>query len=84
MAAPYWLTARPIAHRGLHDRAKGVIENTCGAARAAIARGYAIVHLDDGRILSDAADAPVGTALTVAVDRGSLRAVSEGETPEAG
>ena len=42
MAAPYWLTARPIAHRGLHDRAKGVIENTCGAARAAIARGYAI------------------------------------------
>ena len=42
MAAPLWLTARPIAHRGLHDRAKRVIENTCGAARAAIARDYAI------------------------------------------
>ena len=42
MAAPLWLTARPIAHRGLHDRAKGIIENTCGAARAAIAGGYAI------------------------------------------
>jgi glycerophosphoryl diester phosphodiesterase len=42
MAAPLWLTARPIAHRGLHDRAKRVIENTCGAARAAIAHDYAI------------------------------------------
>ena len=42
MAAPLWLTARPIAHRGLHDRAQGVIENTCGAARAAIAHSYAI------------------------------------------
>jgi glycerophosphoryl diester phosphodiesterase len=40
--APVWLTARPIAHRGLHDRARGVIENTRGAARAAIARLYAI------------------------------------------
>lgn len=42
MAAPLWLTAQPIAHRGLHDRAKGIIENTCAAARAAISRGYAI------------------------------------------
>ncbi|MGD0023965.1 MAG: glycerophosphodiester phosphodiesterase family protein, partial [Xanthobacteraceae bacterium] len=37
-----WLTARPIAHRGLHDAARGVIENTAGAARAAIAGGYGI------------------------------------------
>jgi len=37
-----WLTARPIAHRGLHDAAHGVIENTAGAARAAIAAGYGI------------------------------------------
>lgn len=42
MAAPLWLTAQPIAHRGLHDRSTGLIENTCGAARAAIARGYGI------------------------------------------
>jgi hypothetical protein len=35
--APAWLTARPIAHRGLHDRAHGVIENTCAAALGAIA-----------------------------------------------
>jgi glycerophosphoryl diester phosphodiesterase len=37
-----WLTARPIAHRGLHDEAHGIVENTPGAARAAIAGGYAI------------------------------------------
>ena len=37
-----WLTARPIAHRGLHDAAKGRIENTASAFEAAIAKGYAI------------------------------------------
>jgi glycerophosphoryl diester phosphodiesterase len=37
-----WLTARPVAHRGLHDAGNGVIENTAGAFRAAIAAGYAI------------------------------------------
>jgi glycerophosphoryl diester phosphodiesterase len=37
-----WLTARPIAHRGLHDAAAGVIENTATAFSAAIASGYAI------------------------------------------
>lgn len=42
MTAPPWLTARPIAHRGLHDRAAGRPENTIAAARAAIAAGYAI------------------------------------------
>src|SRR5215831_17593491 len=37
-----WLTARPIAHRGLHDAACGVIENTPSAAAAAVAAGYGI------------------------------------------
>ncbi len=37
-----WLTARPIAHRGLHDASSGVIENTASAFAAAIAGGYAI------------------------------------------
>lgn len=37
-----WLTARPIAHRGLHDRAAGVIENTLGAAARAVAKGFNI------------------------------------------
>lgn len=33
---------RPIAHRGLHDAAAGVIENTGPAFEAAMARGYGI------------------------------------------
>jgi glycerophosphoryl diester phosphodiesterase len=37
-----WLTARAIAHRGLHDSTQGLIENTAGAVRAAIAAGYGI------------------------------------------
>jgi glycerophosphoryl diester phosphodiesterase len=37
-----WLTARPIAHRGLHDAAQGIIENTASAAAAAIAGSYGI------------------------------------------
>ncbi|HEX2556541.1 MAG TPA: glycerophosphodiester phosphodiesterase family protein [Microvirga sp.] len=37
-----WIVAKPIAHRGLHDRAAGVIENTLTAADAAIAGGFGI------------------------------------------
>jgi len=37
-----WLTARPIAHRGLHDAPIGVIENTGAAFSAAVAAGYGI------------------------------------------
>jgi glycerophosphoryl diester phosphodiesterase len=37
-----WLTARPIAHRGLHDAESGIVENTASAFRAAIAGNYAI------------------------------------------
>ena len=39
---PDWLTARPVAHRGLHDAAAGVVENTASAFSAAIASRYAI------------------------------------------
>lgn len=42
MSAPGWLVARPIAHRGLHDRSKGILENTLSAAEAALIGGYAI------------------------------------------
>ena len=42
MRAPGWLTARPVAHRGLHDRARGVIENMPGAVSAAIAGNFAV------------------------------------------
>lgn len=37
-----WLIARPIAHRGLHDAARGIVENTASAVRAAIAANYGI------------------------------------------
>lgn len=33
---------RPIAHRGLHDAARGVIENTAAAFEAAIGQGFGI------------------------------------------
>ena len=36
------LLSRPIAHRGLHHAASGLIENSIGAARAAVAADYAI------------------------------------------
>jgi glycerophosphoryl diester phosphodiesterase len=55
-----WLTTRPIAHRGLHDGERGIIENTAPAVQAAIdcdygvevdvqisADGEAMVHHDD-------------------------------------
>jgi glycerophosphoryl diester phosphodiesterase len=42
MAGLDWLTARPVAHRGLHDAAAGVIENMPAAFTAAIAGNYAI------------------------------------------
>lgn len=37
-----WLTARPIAHRGLHDIDAARPENTLGAFEAAIQAGFAI------------------------------------------
>src|ERR1700723_160764 len=69
MRVPDWLTARPVAHRGLHDRARGIIENMPGAALACIdgnfaiecdiqltADGEAMVHHDDalGRLTEGA------------------------------
>jgi glycerophosphoryl diester phosphodiesterase len=60
MRAPDWLTARPVAHRGLHDISRGIVENMPAAAQAAIAGnfpiecdiqltadGEAMVHHDD-------------------------------------
>ncbi len=37
-----WLTQRPVAHRGLHDAASGIVENSASAVDAAIAAGFAI------------------------------------------
>ncbi len=55
------LFERPIAHRGLHDAASGVIENSPSAVRAAMERGYAIevdvqlTHDGDAFVFHDAA-----------------------------
>ena len=90
MRAPDWLTARPVAHRGLHDAAGGIIENMPGAALAAIAQNFAIecdiqltadgeamVHHDDelGRLTEGAG---------VLLDKSAveLKAVSFRNTPE--
>jgi glycerophosphoryl diester phosphodiesterase len=42
LRATEWLTVRPVAHRGLHDAASGIIENMPAAARAAVAGNFAI------------------------------------------
>src|SRR5215468_1864601 len=42
MADLDWLSARPLAHRGLHDEQNGIIENTQSAFAAAIAGRYGI------------------------------------------
>ncbi|GLQ07685.1 glycerophosphodiester phosphodiesterase family protein [Sneathiella chinensis] len=46
--APGWLTSQPIAHRGLHDSAAGIAENSLSAFRQAMQAGLPIeldVHL---------------------------------------
>lgn len=42
MRAPAWLTARPVAHRGLHDISRCIVENMPGAVQAAISGNFAI------------------------------------------
>ena len=37
-----WIAERPVAHRGLHDSAAGVLENTASAFQAALDAGYAM------------------------------------------
>lgn len=48
---PEWLLKFPIAHRGLHDAARGVIENSLPAFRAAMRGGYPAEL--DVRLLAD-------------------------------
>jgi glycerophosphoryl diester phosphodiesterase len=42
MSALSWLIAKPIAHRGLHDAARGIMENTPSAFSAAVEGGFAM------------------------------------------
>lgn len=90
MRAPDWLTARPVAHRGLHDRARGIVENMPGAIAAAIAAnfsvevdlqltadGEAMVHHDDdlGRLTE-------GTGALLGKTAADLKRVVFKDTPE--
>src|ERR1700750_1324663 len=90
MRAPDWLTARPVAHRGLHDRARGIIENMPGAVNAAIAGnfsievdiqlsadGEAMVHHDDvlGRLTH-------GAGALRSLSAAELKTVAFKDTPE--
>jgi glycerophosphoryl diester phosphodiesterase len=90
MRAPDWLTARPVAHRGLHDRARGIIENMPGAAQAAIEGnfgieldvqltkdGEAMVHHDDalGRLTE-------GSGALLDLTSAQLKAAKFKDTPE--
>src|ERR1700730_1255101 len=90
MRAPGWLTTRPVAHRGLHDRARGIIENMPAAALAAVdgnfsiecdiqlpADGEAMVHHDDalGRLTERS-----GALLDMTA--AELKAVRFRDTPE--
>jgi glycerophosphoryl diester phosphodiesterase len=88
--APDWLTARPVAHRGLHDHARGIIENMPGAVTAAIsgnfsievdiqlsADGEAMVHHDDalGRLTE-------GSGTLRSLTAAELKAVAFKDTSE--
>jgi glycerophosphoryl diester phosphodiesterase len=90
MRAPDWLTARPVAHRGLHDIARGIVENMPGAAEAAVAGNFAIecdiqltadgeamVHHDDalGRLTE-------GSGALLGLSAAELKAVKFRDTPE--
>lgn len=82
---------RPLAHRGLHDAARGIPENTRGAVRAAIEAGYgveidvqpssdgqAMVFHDEylGRLTGQSGE----TASRTAEELGRLRVLGSDET----
>jgi glycerophosphoryl diester phosphodiesterase len=90
MRAPAWLTARPVAHRGLHDISHGIVENMPGAVQAAIAGNFAIevdiqltsdgeamVHHDDalGRLTE-------GSGALLETTAAELKAIKFKDTPE--
>jgi glycerophosphoryl diester phosphodiesterase len=84
------LTARPIAHRGLHDGARGVVENTASAVTAAIAGGYgievdlqisadgeAMVHHDDALGRLTEGSAPLAASRASELKRVPFRATAD-------
>jgi glycerophosphoryl diester phosphodiesterase len=85
-----WLTARPIAHRGLHDAAAGVIENTGTAFTAAITGGFgietdlqisgdgqAMVHHDDALGRLTEGSEPLATMNAAAIGATRFKATTD-------
>ncbi len=71
-----------LADRAIVDRASELgqlhARLTALSPQATLERGYGIVQLADGTVLRDAAGAPAGTAITVALATGRLAATSAG------
>lgn len=86
---------RPIAHRGLHDRSSGIIENSRSAFEAAIARDFAIecdvqlssdgipviFHDDDLERLTGV-KGPVGSRTLAQLQAVPLLGSATGESPQ--
>ena len=85
-----WLIARPVAHRGLHDSSRGIIENMPSAIAAAVdgrfgieidlqltADGEAMVHHDDvlGRL--NEGDAPLLNMTAAALKQVAFKSTSD-------
>ena len=89
------LFPRPIAHRGLHDKAAGIIENSASAFEAAIAGNFAIecdvqltsdgvpvVFHDDAMERLIGLAGPIADATTAQVTATALLGSAAGDTPQ--
>lgn len=86
---------RPIAHRGLHDRARGIIENSASAFEAACKAGYAIecdvqlsrdgipmIFHDDDLDRLTTAKGPVGALTMAELGALTLTGSASGDCPQ--
>lgn len=85
---------RPIAHRGLHDRSRGIIENSASAFEAACQHGYSIecdvqlsrdgipmIFHDDDLDRLTGATGPVGAKTMAELSQTPLLGSAVGDTP---
>src|SRR5690606_39538230 len=85
---------RPIAHRGLHDRSRGIIENSASAFEAACRRGFTIecdvqlsrdgipmIFHDDELDRLTGASGPVGARTMAELESYTLLDSAAGDTP---
>lgn len=77
---PQSAVARQLQHEALRLRSLARSLETVSPL-ATVARGYAILRREDGRIVRGTGDAPVGTALDATVADGRLKLRVEGDKP---